>query len=146
MQLRITRRVCVPPPCRKHNLLEIGHRFHPGNFKEKADFPPNANASSECARTFLSKEPMRGRASTHSTFTLIRDVPFLWARMTQSTACAEAGIYRSPCCVCLLSRKEQKQPQGTKQPGYSPGPILGWHWSQVRSKWCDVNCCWATRP
>lgn len=66
----------------KHNLLKTDHRFHPGNFKEKANFSPNANVSSESARTFLIKESTWGRVSAHSTFTLSRDVPFLWAHPT----------------------------------------------------------------
>lgn len=46
----------------KPSLLKIGHKFHPGNFKEKGDFPPKANTPSENACTLLiyNKEHTQG--------------------------------------------------------------------------------------
>ena len=47
----------------KHSLLKIGHRYNPGNFKEKSNCPPNANTSSESVCTFLIKEHTHTLAS-----------------------------------------------------------------------------------
>ena len=58
----VTRCVCVCVfllhTVLKHSLLKIGHRYHPGNFKEKSNCPPNANTSSENACAFLIKAHM----------------------------------------------------------------------------------------
>lgn len=138
----VTRCVCVflLHIVLKHSLLKIGHRFHPGNFKEKSNFPPNANTSSENTCTFLIKE------HTHSAFTLIRGVRFPWAHTAWGTAWAEPHMHCSPRgrpCTAMCS--------GTGHGGQrSQASLQALFWagsgSWVQSRGYDVNCHWADLP
>lgn len=118
----VTRCVCVCVfllhTVLKHSLLKIGHRYHPGNFKEKSNCPPNANTSSENACAFLIKAHM------HSGFTLVRGVPFLWEHPAWVITWAEPrmrGSAREWPCTAVHSGTGHGE-----QRSQTASPVLGW--------------------